>query len=121
MLASVSLTQSHDSIASSNLGILYLISSTLSYDKLSHGHKAFAISLSVTKEPDSYAEAILDPRWQEAMQVEFDAFKANNTWIMCPLPPGKVPIGCKWVYKVKLKANGSLEMYKARLVAKGFT
>ena len=94
MLALVSLTQSHDSIASSNSSILYSISSTLSHDKLSHGHRAFAISLSVAKEPDSYAKAILDPRWQEAMQVEFDAHKANNTWIMCPLPPGKVPIWC---------------------------
>ena len=121
MLASVSLTQSHDSIASSDSSILYSISFTLSYDKLSHGHSAFAISLSVAKEPDSYVEAILDLRWQEAMQAEFDALKANNTWIMCPLPPGKVPIGCKWVYKVKLKVGGSLERYKACLVAKGFT
>ena len=46
---------------------------------------------------------------------------ANNTWIITTLPEGKQPIGCKWVYKVKLKADRSLERYKARLVAKGYT
>lgn len=40
---------------------------------------------------------------------------------MVPLPSNKTPIGCKWVYEVKLKSDGSLERYKARLVAKGFT
>ena len=89
-----------------------LVSSILSYDRVSTCHRAFAISLSVSKEPDSYAEAILDPRWQEVTQAEIDALKANNTWVMCPLPPGKVPIWCKWVYKVKLKANGSLKGIK---------
>uniref|UniRef100_A0A2N9HC01 Reverse transcriptase Ty1/copia-type domain-containing protein n=1 Tax=Fagus sylvatica TaxID=28930 RepID=A0A2N9HC01_FAGSY len=49
------------------------------------------------------------------------ALEANNTWTLTHLPPGKHPIGCKWVYKVKLKADGSLERYKARLVAKGYT
>ena len=63
----------------------------------------------------------MDPRWQEVTQAEIDALKANNTWVMCPLPPGKVPIGCKWVYKVKLKVEGFVERYKARLVVKGFT
>ena len=77
--------------------------------------------MSISKEPESYAEAILDPRRQDAMKAKIDALKANNTWIMCKLPPGKVPIGCKWVYKVKLKADGSVERYKAHLVGKGFT
>lgn len=30
-------------------------------------------------------------------------------------------MGCKCVFRVKLKSDGSLERYKARLVAKGFT
>ena len=40
---------------------------------------------------------------------------------MVSLPAGKGPVGCKWVYTAKYRANGSLERYKARLVAKGYT
>ena len=55
------------------------------------------------------------------MDKEIQALKQTHTWVLTPLPPGKRPIGCKWVYKVKLNPNGTLERYKARLVAKGYT
>ena len=55
------------------------------------------------------------------MTDELKALEANNTWSLTHLPPGKHPIGCKWVYKMKLKADRSLERFKARLVAKGYT
>ncbi|KAL5789565.1 hypothetical protein ACOSQ2_004453 [Xanthoceras sorbifolium] len=45
----------------------------------------------------------------------------NGTWSLIPLPAGKSPIGCKWVFKIKHRSDGSIERYKARLVAKGFT
>jgi hypothetical protein len=55
------------------------------------------------------------------MDAEISALEVNNTWVVTDLPPKKNSIGCKWVYKVKLKANGEVERYKARLVAKGYT
>ena len=79
----------------SSSGILYPLSSTLSYAKLLSSQRNFSIALTVHKEPDTYAQATLDPKWQEAMQAKIDAFQANNTWVMTPLSPGKVPIRCK--------------------------
>ena len=55
------------------------------------------------------------------MSDEIQALEINNTWKLTPLPASKVPIGCKWVYKVKHRADGSIERFKARLVAKGYT
>ena len=121
MSPSVSLPQSNASTAPSDTGVLYPLASTLSYTKLSSSHKSFALALTIAKEPETYAQALNDPKWLDAMKAEIDALQANCTWVICKLPPGKVPIGCKWVYKIKLKADGSVERYKARLVAKGFT
>lgn len=46
--------------------------------------------------------------------------KSKQNRELTDLPPNKTPIGCKWVYRIKYEAGGSIERYKARLVAKGF-
>ena len=68
-----------------------------------------------------FSQAVSNPKWQEAMDAEIVALESNNTWTITPLPPNKHPIGCKWVYRIKYKADGSIERYKAKLVVKGFT
>ena len=55
------------------------------------------------------------------MQTEIQVLEANNTWTLTSLPSGKKPIGCKWVLKNKIHANGLIERHKARLIAKGYT
>ncbi|BBG99133.1 RmlC-like cupins superfamily protein [Prunus dulcis] len=72
-------------------------------------------------EPASYDQAANDPNWQQAMTTEITALEQNNTWTLTSLPHGHKPIGCKWVYKIKHRSDGTIERYKARLVAKGYT
>ncbi|MCI31873.1 putative E3 ubiquitin-protein ligase LOG2, partial [Trifolium medium] len=55
------------------------------------------------------------------MNDELEALTKTGTWKFVDLPPLAKPIGSKWVYKVKYKADGTIERYKARLVAKGYT
>jgi len=69
----------------------------------------------------SYEQAITHSRWIDAMNKEISALQSNNTWEVVDLPLNKKAISCKWVYKTKLKADGSLERLKARLVIRGFT
>ena len=100
--------------------VLYPISKVLSYSKLSSTHFAYSCSLSTQAEPTSYKEAVQYPEWKQAMDEEIQALELNNTWTVVPLPKDRKPLGCKWVFKLKRKAEGSIERHKARLVAKGF-
>eukprot|EP00253_Pinus_taeda_P029118 PITA_29118 len=77
------------------------------------------LNLSTDFEPTSFKEAASHDEWKGAMQKEYDALIKNDTWKLVDPPFGTKPIGCKWVYKNKYKADGSLDKHKARLLAKG--
>jgi len=71
-------------------------------------------------EPQYLEEALNNKDWKEAMDNEYMALMRNKTWHLVPPRKGINIIDCKLIYKVKRKADGSLDRYKARLVAKGF-
>ncbi|GJV88305.1 zinc finger, CCHC-type containing protein [Tanacetum coccineum] len=57
---------------------------------------------------------------KEAINDEMDSIMGNNTWVLADLPPGCKPLGCKWIFKRKLKVDETIEKFKARLVIQGF-
>lgn len=60
-----------------------------------------------------------DPRWNNVVIVEADALGINHTWDVTDLPPGKVAIRCKWIFRIKYRSDGTVERFKARLVVLG--
>ncbi|XP_071678452.1 uncharacterized mitochondrial protein AtMg00810-like [Lolium perenne] len=55
------------------------------------------------------------------MEEEYNALIENKTWHLVPPSKNKNLIDCKWVYRIKKKADGSINRYKAQLVAKGLS
>jgi Reverse transcriptase (RNA-dependent DNA polymerase) len=54
------------------------------------------------------------------MALDLDALAQNQIWDLV-LPPAHANIiGCKWVYLIKKKADGSIERFKVHLIAKGY-
>ena len=83
-------------------------------------HYAFMMKVMTVREPEFFPEVAKDPRWVEAMNKEMHAQCKNGTWDLVPESPQKKANDCKWIYKVKYNANGSVNRYKARLIAKGY-
>lgn len=62
----------------------------------------------------------LTPEWKKAMEVEIQALLRNDTWELVPYTEDMNVVTNKWVFRVKYKVDGSVDMFKARLVAKRF-
>jgi hypothetical protein len=69
---------------------------------------------------DAYSSQDVD-YCKEAVQSEMDSIMMNGTWEIVDRPYGCKPIGSKWVFKRKLRPDGTIERYKVRLVEKGYT
>jgi hypothetical protein len=90
------------------------------YDGFIAHHYAYMVKVIHEVEPTCFEQAVRNPKWDNAMDEEMVALDANATWEWVVFPKDKKAIGCKWVYKVKHNADGSVSKYKARLVAKGY-
>uniref|UniRef100_A0AAV1ULM2 Reverse transcriptase Ty1/copia-type domain-containing protein n=1 Tax=Peronospora matthiolae TaxID=2874970 RepID=A0AAV1ULM2_9STRA len=74
-------------------------------------------------EPSNFEAAVSGPdqvHWREAIRAELESMRLREVFLAAKLPKGYCAIGTKWVFKIKRKADGSIDKYKARLVAKGF-
>eukprot|EP00794_Sanderia_malayensis_P007838 gene7838-biopygen6374 len=76
------------------------------------------------EEPVSIEEALSGPdasKWKNAADSEYESLIKNGTWKLVDLPDDKNVVGCKWIFKKKRNADGSINRYKARLVAQGYS
>jgi hypothetical protein len=74
--------------------------------------------------PKTIAEAFTSPDvddLKEAVHSAMDSILSNDTWELVDRAYSCKPMGCKWVFKKKLRSDDTIDKYKARLVAKGYT
>lgn len=86
-------------------------------------HPVPTVLFSVTEpiyELKTFKEAIKHHIWIKAMHNEYWALHKNDTWRHVPNDPSMNVLGCKWVFKTKLRADGTVERHKSRMVDKGY-
>jgi hypothetical protein len=74
--------------------------------------------------PKTLSQAYASPDaeyWKDVVHSEMGSIMSNGIWEITDCPNGCKPIGYKWIFKKKLRLDGTIEKYKARLVAKRFT
>ena len=70
-------------------------------------------SKEILREPNTTKESLKSPYWLAQMQEEIDVLHINKTQIFVPKSPGMNLVGSKWVFKTKLKDDGTIDRFKA--------
>lgn len=81
------------------------------------------VTFMIDDTPTTYFKAIDSTNsvfLKEAIDDECKSIMSNNTTIITSLSCENKPLGCKWVFRKKLRLDESIEKFKTRLVAKGF-
>ena len=73
-------------------------------------YKSFLATIHTLAEPQSYKKAITNPNWRYAIIEELAALQKTQTWDLVPLPSVKRAIGCKWIFKIKTKYDGYVDL-----------
>ena len=77
----------------------------------------------IKEDPKSYKEATESINANFGKKVrnsELESLIANGTWTLTNIPEGSKTLRSKWVFKIKLRADGTIDKFKARLVVQGF-
>lgn len=81
--------------------------------------KVFSSVLDET-EPSTITETFQSPAWTATANDKYSALLVNHAWDLVSLPAGRRAVGCKWIFRIKRHADGTIARYKGGLVVKGY-
>lgn len=110
----------NDFLISSNSSTTHPLAKFFSYNHLHPQRKCYVIKTLETTDSTDFTEAANEQKWILTMQEEIDALEKNKTWEIITLPPEKIAIGRKWIYKTKFHSDGTIDKHKFGHVAKGY-
>ncbi|RVW87267.1 hypothetical protein CK203_037189 [Vitis vinifera] len=56
-------------------------------------------------------DVLVVPKWKNVALKEMRALEKNDTWSLVELPQDTSVVGCKWVFPIKVRLDGSIERY----------
>ena len=65
---------------------------------------------------DAWVNSHKSHKWISACADEYFSMIKRGVWELTPLPKGRKPIGCRWVFKTKINGDGTVERERSPLI-----